>query len=241
MLIIDYPSQNLKAAYEEGIFLKDLAIKIIKSIHLLTSCDKDKMNDLIKHSSIVHFAGRSFENSHKHTPGWELSSDVFYDLEDMENLVTFPKKPWLVFSNSCYAGNAGTELSGIAGAFMRAGVPQVLGPIKEVNDTTALKMAEIFYNNLFRGVSAAESLRVARIKLSSDMSNGISVYLYRLFGDPCFKALSKIKKIKSKRIKINLTSRKWLFIAVVILSLILVIIVLLFPLGKEGILYVPVK
>ena len=77
------------------------------------------------------------------------------------------------------------ELSGIAGAFMRAGVAQVIGPAVQINDREAGAFAERFYGFLFKGGNAGEALLMARRKLAEDNS-AVTPLLYRLYGDPCF-------------------------------------------------------
>ena len=111
----------------------------------------------------------------------------------MEKIGESSQPPWLVFSNSCYAGNTGgdTDFSGIAGAFLKAGVSQVIGPVKKVNDIDALNFAKIFYSFLFKGMNPSESLLAAKQQNMKEGSRGITSFLYRLYGDPCFSIKGK--------------------------------------------------
>jgi hypothetical protein len=92
------------------------------------------------------------------------------------------------FLNSCYASSCGRDsnLWGIAGAFLKAGVSQVIAPIKRINDREALAFARSFYGCLFKGISPAESLCSAKQGMQKSNPDSVTPLLYRLYGDPCF-------------------------------------------------------
>lgn len=80
--------------------------------------------------SVVHYAGHLPDMEGSHFYGWQLGSGHIFDISDMESLTNCHSIPWLIFSNSCHAGNCnnGYGLSGIAGTFLKAGVLQVMCP-----------------------------------------------------------------------------------------------------------------
>ena len=60
-----------------------------------------------------------------HSTGWALENGMLFDIADIENIGANQPVPCLVFSNSCDAATC-SGLSGIAGAFLNAGIPGLL-------------------------------------------------------------------------------------------------------------------
>ena len=67
----------------------------------------------------------------------------------------------------------GEGLIGLTRAFMYAGSPSVLVSLWSVDESTAALM-KIFYQNLKDGMSKAEALRQAKLKLIHTRENGMS-------------------------------------------------------------------
>jgi hypothetical protein len=188
MLIIADPSARLQSACAEGENLKNFAMKKKQPVRLLTQADREKLLADIPNASIVHFAGHSDAPPDSGICGWEVSNGKRFDAGDIREAGTGVAMPWLVFSNSCYGGSAKADagLSGIAGAFLAAGVPQVIGPVCAVNDSAAANCSISFYEYLFKGMSAAQALRSMKRSFPSGPA-GTAPLLYRLFGDPLYR------------------------------------------------------
>lgn len=229
LLIISDPAGDIASAREEGFALKEVARKDGKQVHLLLSADKSKICHAIEDSSIVHFCGHSFCTDDAQTGGWQISSNTLFDLSDMEFIGTRPTVPWIVFSNSCYGGDCGGKenLSGIAGAFLKAGVAQVIGPIAKINDQEALSFARLFYGHLFKGQMPSSALLGAKQKTEGRHINSCSHLFYRLYGDPCYSPpifdsngenlIDNTNKPRLRRAIIIITIVFVLFIALVII------------------------
>jgi hypothetical protein len=82
-------------------------------------------------------------------------------------------------------------LSGIAGAFLSAGVQQVIGPFCKLNDVQAKRCTMSFYSCLFKGKNAAQALTSLRKKIPEGA--GVTPLFYRLFGDPRYREPTKKK------------------------------------------------
>lgn len=226
--------------------LKDFAGEMNQMPHLITSGKKMKIFEKIESSAMVHFAGHSFATGSKHTSGWQLEDDVLFDLADMEKIGESQTVPWFVFSNSCYAGNSGgsMEASGIAGAFLKAGISQVIGPVKKVNDIDALNFAKTFYGFLFKGMNPSESLLATKQQNMKEGFSNVTPLLYRLYGDPCF----SIKGGKNTVFESSnlLIKKQPSFLKIIIMVLLLVAVALLLiyltsPSGGDNIIYIPAK
>jgi len=129
----------------------------------------------------VHFAG---ESDH----GWDLGPEGVFGPEDIRGaLRDAVRRPRLVFSNSCYGGSPrGTELAGVAGAFMKSGATHVIGPAVRIDDDHAARFSELFYRYFFAagGHSPAQGLLEARQSYIRTHPASTVPFLYRLFGDP---------------------------------------------------------
>jgi CHAT domain-containing protein len=240
-LIIADPSGNAPQAHAEGIAIQNIAKENHKNPHFISSNDKEKIFAAVENAAIVHFAGHSVYSKEKNISGWQLSNGCLFDLLDMKQFGEKAGVPWLIFSNSCYAGNSGCnqDLAGMAGAFLQAGIAQVIGPITAVNDSEAKAFALCFYELLFKGMSAGQALLTAKLTLSKNTLD-VTQLLYRLYGDPCFSTQCtkppEINKINDKLKPIKL--KTVLIFGAIILAVLL--IALFIPLGNN-IIYIPVK
>ncbi len=242
MLIIADPAGNLESAYKEGEELKNFAQRNKQSVHLLTSGNKTKIYNEIVESGFIHFAGHSVHTGEKHSTGFLLNDNTLFDLGDIIRIGEKPIVPWFIFSNSCHAGDirGDQDLSGIAGTFLQAGVSQVIGPIKKVNDEDALAFAKTFYELLFKGMNPSEALFGAKQKSVKNTNGSITPLLYRLFGDPCFSYFKKQPETDFHRDtkigkKFNLKKGILLVISLALISL------LLYLLWPSSITYIPAK
>ncbi|MGA1840206.1 MAG: extracellular solute-binding protein [bacterium] len=214
MLIIADPAGNLPSSHNEGMDLKEFAKKGGIETHFISSGDKMKILEAIETSSMVHFAGHSLDTGEPDSTGWMIGPDKILNITEIEQMKTSPSVPWLIFSNSCCASSCGRDsnLWGIAGSFLKAGISQVIAPIKRIKDREALTFARSFYGCLFKGMPPAESLCLAKQGMQKDHPDSITPLLYRLYGDPCFSLkhmdlLHGRKQMDKKNIKPKLTSK----------------------------------
>ena len=71
------------------------------------------------------------------------------------------------FFNVCHSGRLGWDLTGLGGwadRLISGGAGLFLGPLWKVEDQTAAKMAQRFYEGLLSGETVAEAARQARIE-----------------------------------------------------------------------------
>jgi CHAT domain-containing protein len=243
ILIIAGLSGDIPAAYYEAEEVHKCAREADKDAHFISTSDKQKIADAMGTASIIHFAGHSVYTGEKHNSGWKFGSTDLFDITAMEQLGNNDRVPWLVFSNSCNAGNSGCdkELSGIAGAFLRSGVMQVIGPAAEIPDKEAHRFAICFYEYLFKGMTCGEALFIARQRLHQENQAMISPLLYRLYGDPCFAAQSSNRVAGKNEPKKPFVKSKKFIIMLLALLAILIIILLIVPFGNGNIIYVPAR
>jgi len=227
LLIIADPGGDLPSAHHEGMDLKEFAKKSGIETHLIVSGDKSKILEAMEISSMVHFAGHSFDTGKPDSTGWMIGPDAVLNPTEIEQMRTSPSVPWLIFSNSCHASSCGRDsnLWGIAGAFLKAGVSQVIAPIKRINDRDALAFARSFYGCLFKGMPPAESLCFAKQEMQKCHPDSVTPLLYRLYGDPCFspKPVDLIpgRRQKGKRDIVPKLAPKVLLVTVIALAIVL--------------------
>ena len=193
LMIITDSSEMLQSVCREGDSLKNTAINRKRQVRHVMQADNKKLIAEIPDASIVHFAGHSSPDQEYDTAGWRLGNKQYFDIEHIKNISASPVLPWLVFSNSCNGGRIMLDpgLSGIAGAFLSAGVQQVIGPFCKLNDEQAKRCTISFYSYLFKGKNVAQSLTLLRKKFPRGA--GITPLFYRLFGDPRYREQTKKK------------------------------------------------
>ncbi|MFH1441421.1 MAG: tetratricopeptide repeat protein [Candidatus Omnitrophota bacterium] len=206
MLILVNPTDDLKSAYLEGVYIKNQLdsrrkhIKIdFKSTHIDTLYVKKNLRDY----DIVHFAGHcEYDEHNSRNTGWVLS-DGRFTTRDVLALSYSLHLPSLVFSNACYSAKTGEALLDInyqektyslAAAFLFSGVRHYVGTIWQVEDVASLMFAREFYNELMRGRPVGESIRLGRLKLIEVYGlTDISWANYILYGDPNYVLFKMLK------------------------------------------------
>ncbi len=197
MLILANPTNDLHSAYLEGAYIKNQfdrrrgQVKIdFKSTCIDTLYVKKNLRDY----DIVHFAGHcEYDRSNPRNTGWLLDDGKFTtaDILGLSENLTLPS---LVFSNACQSAKSSSGLMdkdyqeknySLAAAFLFSGVRHYIGTVWQVADHKSRVFAEEFYNQLIRGKSIGECLRLARLKLISQSSpEDLSWASYILYGDP---------------------------------------------------------
>lgn len=190
MIIVD-SSDSFRSTCCEGENLKNNAKSRKRQVRLLMQADREKLFAGIPRASIVHFAGHSGPDHEYDKAGWVLGNGKYFSTDDIMKIGESPVLPWLVFSNSCNAGKilVNSGLSGIAGAFLSAGIHQVVGPFCKLNDIQAKYCTSFFYKFLFKGQSASQAL--VSLRKMCPWEAGLTPLFYRLFGDPLYRESTK--------------------------------------------------
>ncbi len=207
MLILANPIGDLKSSYLEGIYIKnqlDSRRKHVKIDFKSTYIDTLYVKKNLRDYDIVHFAGHcEYDNNNPKNTGW-LLSDGRFTTRDVLALSHGLNLPSLVFSNACYSAKAGADLLDVdyhektyslAAAFLFSGVRHYIGTAWQVEDAASLMFAREFYNELMRGKSIGESIRLGRLKLIEVYGlTDISWANYILYGDPNYVLFRMLKR-----------------------------------------------
>jgi tetratricopeptide (TPR) repeat protein len=214
MLVLANPTDDLKSAYTEGLFIrnqfdrrrKEVSIDF-KSTHIDTLYVKKNLREY----DIVHFAGHcEFDSHDPKNSGWVLSDGKFSG-QDIAALAETSPFPSLVFSNACHSAQVGSEYLhsecqkltyGLASAFLFSGVRHYIGAIRRIEDASSLVFAQEFYTQLMSGKSLGECVRLARLKLARQYGPECIFWAsYLLYGDPHFRLFHARAKSAPRKIK----------------------------------------
>ncbi|KPK97231.1 MAG: hypothetical protein AMJ95_10260 [Omnitrophica WOR_2 bacterium SM23_72] len=211
MLILVNPTNDLKGAYLEGVFIKNqldykrkqIAIHF-KSTQIDTLYAKKNLRDY----DIVHFAGHcEYDSCHPSHSGW-VFSDGKLMAQDVLTIGEDFSLPSLVFSNACSSARAVESVErdyqeksySLASAFLYSGVRHYVGALRKIEDPVSLTFAKEFYTQLTLGHSVGECVRLGRLKLIKDYGLGALHWtVYLLYGDPNF----VLFKVRSKPLKLK--------------------------------------
>ena len=236
MLILANPTNDLKSAYLEGVYIRNQFDSKRKEISIdfkSTSIDTFYVKKNLRDYDIVHFAGHcEYGRGEPKDTGW-LLKDGKFTVRDILALAQTQSFPGLVFSNACHSANTAKDLLeegcqgkayGLAWAFLFSGVRHYIGTIWKVEDPVSLVFAKEFYARLLKGDSVGEGLRLARLKLIKEYGiEAICWAGYVLYGNPDFFLFSSRHKLKAPGIKRDFTAYKK---AAIKLSLVMIIAVL---------------
>lgn len=199
MLILANPTDDLKSAYTEGVLIKNQFEKKRNFIQIdfkSNGIDTMYVKKNLRDYDIVHFAGHcDYELNDSGNIGWRLKDGRFTakDILALSESLTLPN---LVFSNACNSALAfePSEFSdyhektySLASAFLFSGVRHYIGSVWRLEDSAGLIFAKKFYEELIKGKTIGESLRLSRHELLKEYgSTNISWASYILYGDPNF-------------------------------------------------------
>lgn len=200
MLIIADPQSNLKAAYKEGIKVRDeLSGKedIIKLNLVSASTDTQYIKRNIRDFDIIHFAGHAeYDPEDPSQSGWVMS-DKKLTSSDISKMAGGAPLPSLVFSNACHSGRTSEwhvagdfeeQIYGLANAFLLSGVTHYIGTFWDILDSPSSDFAVEFYKAIAKNLSLGESVRTARKRLIEQFGEGNIIWAgYMLYGDPTYK------------------------------------------------------
>jgi hypothetical protein len=211
MQILADPRGDLKAAYEEGVAIKNEVASFedwldvsLKTTDITTDYAKGK----IRNFDIVHYAGHAQHNAeHPEQSGWLLKDGRLSATEIMTMAGSRPM-PALVFSNACQTGQTetwkldedfSTRIFGVANAFLLSGVQHYIGTFWEIPDEAGALFARSFYRSLVGGATIGEAMRQARIALIQKYGEDTIVWAsYMLYGDPttCYAVLEEAPAVE---------------------------------------------
>ena len=197
-LILANPTGDLPATEAEARGLRDWFGKTAKSwqVDVWIGAEASRVKVLQALGSgqyeIVHYAGHSmFVADAPAKSAWKLHDGRLTAAEIQQNVETNP--PGLVYSSSCEGAREGDRdtlsyhrrLFGLTSAFLTGGVRNYLGFFWPIPDDGATELAIAFYGALLvEGKSVAESLRIAKQKLSTEPGDPRLWGGAMLFGDP---------------------------------------------------------
>ena len=197
MQILADPRGDLKAAYEEGVAIKNEVSNFEDWLDVslkTTDITADYAKSKIRNFDIVHYAGHADHNTDQpEKSGWLLKDSRLSAAEIMTMAGSRPM-PALVFSNACQTGQTdtwkldedyGTHIFGVANAFLLSGVQHYIGTFWEIPDEAGALFAKSFYRTLVNGSTIGEALRQARQALIDTYGEDTIVWAsYMLYGDP---------------------------------------------------------
>ena len=215
MLILANPTNDLKSAYLEGVYIKEQFDRKRNEMNIdfkSTCIDTLYVKKNLRDYDIVHFAGHcEYDEDNPKNTGWVLS-DGRFTTQDILTLGESLPLPTLVFSNACHSAKIKNDLMGtdyleknysLASAFIFSGVRHYVGTIWKIEDSISLRFAKEFYTQLIKGYPVGECMRLARLKLIEEYGIAvISWASYLLYGNPnfvLFRQKSKPLVVRLKR------------------------------------------
>jgi len=194
--IIADPSNELKNAESEGIAICQYIDNVIPQIEAVLSgrVTLDDIQNDIRQYDIIHFAGHVdyFKNDLRKN-GWRLTEGRL-TISDIDQMAGTVEMPSFIFANACQSAltnvsvdcnHAYPNISGMANAFLTAGVNHYIGTLWEIDDNQSRYFAICFYKYLFSGLAIGESIRLSRIDFDEEFGScSIGWASYLLYGDP---------------------------------------------------------
>jgi CHAT domain-containing protein/lipopolysaccharide biosynthesis regulator YciM len=198
MLIIANPTADLRAAYDEGLRIKNYLMRscIIKVDFKSYAVDTMYVKKNLREYDIVHFAGHcEYDPENPSNVGW-LLSDGLLRMKDFQSMAQTQPLPNIIFTNACQSAKTGDSLIdtkrqryiySLAYNFLLSGVRHYIGTAWKLEDDFGLRFALEFYTQIAGNKSIGEALRLSRINLIEKCGyNTIAWASYILYGDPAF-------------------------------------------------------
>ena len=194
--IIADPSNELKNAESEGVSICQYIDDVVPHIEPVFSgrVTLDDIQNDIRQYDIVHFAGHvDYFTDDLQKNGWRLTEGRF-TISDIDQMAGTVEMPSFIFANACQSAltnvsidcdHAYPNISGMANAFLVAGVNHYIGTLWEIDDNQSRYFAIRFYNYLLSGLTIGESIRLSRIDFDEEFgAYSIGWASYLLYGDP---------------------------------------------------------
>ncbi|KPA19326.1 CHAT domain protein [Candidatus Magnetomorum sp. HK-1] len=199
MWIIVNPEGNLTGAEEEGRKLIEMN-KDNSWLHTDLDTEATKITPTIVASrirsyDIFHFAGHAdFYKDQPEKSGWRLWGGCL-SAQEISCMKEGSSMPSLVFSNACQSAltenwkikkKQSTSFFSLVNAFLLTGVRHFVGSFWNIGDKNACEFANVFYQELYKGQSIGESVRLARqsILKNEHCANDLTWAAYIMYGDP---------------------------------------------------------
>jgi class 3 adenylate cyclase/tetratricopeptide (TPR) repeat protein len=211
MLILADPKGDLKAAYQEGIQIRDYMDRDKDFINVSLRSDDitpDFIKEKIRNFDLVHFAGHAdYNQQNPGESGWQLSNGMI-KAREITKMAGTAAMPALIFSNACQSARTEEwgvkegfqdEIFGLANAFILAGVKHYVGTFWEILDEPSSHFALEFYKNVLSGKTVGESTRLARLALINKYGEETIVWAsYLLYGDPTSNYMEQVKETEAQ-------------------------------------------
>lgn len=199
MLILANPTNDLKAAYQEGLNIKNQFDRKRNTVRIdfkSTYIDRLYLKKNMYDYDILHFAGHcEHETGNPKNSGWVLG-DGRFTIQDILAMGQGLSLPSLIFCNACHSAASIDNLMdadyqersyNLASAFLFSGVRHYIGTIRRIEDPVSLTFAKEFYTQLILGKSVGECIRLGRLSLIKEYGiYSIDWANYLLYGDPNF-------------------------------------------------------
>lgn len=197
MLVLADPCGDLRAAYDEGIRIRDLAEHQPQHVQVTFRSSGVQTNFLkakLRQYDLIHFAGHAdFSDHDPRENGWRLGNGRL-TADDVLRMAGTGSMPGLVFANACQSARSGprparpevqTHFFDIANAFLVSGVKHYLGTFWEIPDEQSQHFAHSFYKTLLSGGSVGAAVLAARRHIMACFGEQNIVWAgYLLYGDP---------------------------------------------------------
>ena len=204
MLILANPTDDLKAAYQEGMNIKRQFDRTRQSLSIdfkSTNIDTLYVKKNLRDYDICHYAGHcDYDRDNPKNTGWVLS-DARFTAEDILTMGQTMPLPVLIFSNACHSAEVAKDAIdtdyqektySMASAFLFSGVRHYIGAVQKIEDPASFSFAKEFYSQLLKGRSVGESVRLARLGIKNEFGEGSVLWSnYILYGDPNFVLLKQ--------------------------------------------------
>lgn len=159
--------ERLQAGFLAGSLPMARADELYRRARLHACVDAETVEEELRRARIAHFCSHSINTGRDGTSGWLLKDGKVFDLERIRKLGAQGPVPAFIFSNSCSSADPDSEtrrdtLTGMAGAFLAAGVSAYLGALCRLQDDGGGKFAEAFYRHLGPERPIAEAVLEAR-------------------------------------------------------------------------------
>lgn len=204
MLVLADPDGDLKAAYDEGICIRDFVETMQDKVRVgfrSEGAQADFIRAKLRHFDIVHFAGHAdYDEGRPERSGWRLGREHL-TAADILKMSGTGNMPALIFVNGCQSARADTHAAGygaqipifgMANAFILSGVNHYIGTCWEIPDDSSRRFAIAFYHHLYKGFSVGAAVRAARQTLIDQLGEHNIIWAsYILYGDPSVRYLEK--------------------------------------------------
>ncbi len=197
MLILADPGGNLKAAYTEGVSLRDdmdtfpSSMQVAFRSHAVSA---DLLKAKLRNYDLIHFAGHAaYDDRRPENSGWRLSKGSL-SAADIAKMAGTGSMPALVFSNACQSARTAVwdvspqmhhRIFGLANAFLLSGVRHYIGTFWEIPDETSRCFALAFYRSLLKAMPIGKALQAARQTVIEAFGEENIIWAsYLLYGDP---------------------------------------------------------